>query len=538
MTRILPLLCLLPMQVFADCQQLTIDEQASVVGVDATIREIRFVRNDIFDLDQKRSFWFHRFANDYHVITTEQTLRQDLLFKSGDKLDPSLVAETERLLRSRRHLRKAQIYVSEYCAATNEVVLTVESWDNWSLLPKLGFGHEGGATKITLGLAEDNLWGTGNQAQVEYFSDSERDGYKTKWFAPNIAGSHWQSSLQYANSSDGESYQFGVNLPFYQQSSEWAFHFDTTKDIKDVSEYARGEVYNEYQSKQQQLDVGAGWKLWQQDAQVQHLSAGIRLDDWHFNANEQSVLPAPEDRDLSSVWFSWDFIDADYRELTNFNLFNRIEDINFGWQLQATYGLLSPGLGAYESGHWWELKAEKNYQLTEGSWLVFRSNLQQLDRSSRPLQRLLSTDFKYIRHLDDNQVLIAQLRWFDGKNLFRDQFIAVGGDEGMRAFPLNYQVGNKAMLASLEYRYITGMNLYQLVDVAFAGFADVGKAWDNPQTPPGPDNGTLRGYGVGLRLFPSHSSRGSMISIDLAHPITDNPEIAGWNLRLIAKKPF
>ena len=48
MTRILPLLCLLPMQVFANCQQLTIDEQASVVGVDATIREIRFVRNDIF----------------------------------------------------------------------------------------------------------------------------------------------------------------------------------------------------------------------------------------------------------------------------------------------------------------------------------------------------------------------------------------------------------------------------------------------------------------------------------------------------------
>jgi len=48
----------------------------------------------------------------------------------------------------------------------------------------------------------------------------------------------------------------------------------------------------------------------------------------------------------------------------------------------------------------------------------------------------------------------------------------------------------------------------------------------------------LHGYGVGMRLFPSHSSRGSMISIDLAYPITDNPEIAGWNLRLIAKKPF
>lgn len=538
MKRMLSLVCFMPFYGWADCQTLTLADQSSVLGVRATIREIHFIRNDIFDLKQERSFWFHRFANDYHVITTEQTLRNDLLFNTGDQLDFALVAETERLLRSRRHLRKAHIYVSQYCPQTNEVVLTVESWDNWSLLPKLGFGHEGGATKLTLGLAEDNLWGTGVQAQVEYFSDSERDGYKTKWFAPNIAGSHWQSSLQYANSSDGESYQFGVSLPFYQQSSEWAFHFETLKDIKDVSEYARGEVYNEYQSKQQQLDVGAGWKLWQQESQVQHLSAGIRLDDWHFNPNEQSVLPEPEDRDLSSVWLSWDFIDADYRELTNFNLFNRIEDINFGWQLQATYGLLSQGLGAYDSGHWWELKAEKNYQLTEGSWVVLRSNLKRLDRSAQPQQRLLSTEFRYIRHLTDRQVLISQLKWLDGKNIFRDQLIAVGGDEGMRAFPLNYQVGNKALLASIEYRYITGMNLYQLLDVAFAGFADVGKAWDNPLFPPGPDTSTLHGYGVGMRLFPSHSSRGSMISIDLAYPITDNPEIAGWNLRLIAKKPF
>lgn len=538
MRRILSILSLFPIYSWANCYQLTAADQSTVMGMDATIKEIIFVRNDIFEIKKERSFWFHRFANNYHVITTEDTIRKDLLFKTGDPLNLSLISETERLLRSRRHLRKAQIHVTTYCPDSKEATLTVETWDNWSLLPKLGFGHEGGATKLSLGLAEDNLWGTGNQAQVEYFSDSERDGYKTKWFAPNINGSHWQSSLQYANSSDGESYQFGVNLPFYQQSSEWAFHFETIKDIKDVSEYARGEVYNEYQSKQQQLELGAGWKLWQQDAQVQHLSAGIRLDDWHFNPNAQSVLQEPEDRDLSGVWLSWDFIDADYRELTNFNLFNRIEDVNFGWQLQATYGRLTPGLGAYDSGHWWELNAEKNYQLSAGNWLVLRSNLRQLDRSSQPLQRLLSTEVRYIRHLTERQVLISQVKWFDGKNLFRDQFIAVGGDEGMRAFPLNYQVGNKAVLASLEYRYITGINLYQLVDVAFAGFADVGKAWDNPQLPAGPDNSTLHGYGVGLRLFPSHSSRGSMISIDLAHPVTDNPEISGWNLRLIAKKPF
>ena len=538
MRRILPALCLLPWQLWAECQQMTAQTPLVNFPSAVTIRHIHFIRHDIFDLNQARSFWFHRIANQYHVVTSENTLRQDLLLQEGDRFDQFLMAETERLLRSRRHLRNAQIYVSHYCPQSQEVELTVESWDNWSLLPKLGFGHSGGATKLTLGIAEDNLWGTGNQAQVEYFSESERSGYKTKWFVPNLYGSHWQSNFQYANSSDGETYEFGIRLPFYQQSSEWAFHFETLKDIKDISEYARGEVYNEYRSKQQYIDMGTGWKLWQRGAQVQHLSAGIRLDDWHFLQNPQSVLPQPDDRDLSGVWLSWDFIEADYRELTNFNVFNRIEDINFGWQVQATYGQFSPGLGAYHTGHWWEIQAEKTYQISSRSWLAVRGQIQQLDRQTQPLQSLNNLELKYIHHLDDQQVLIAQLKWFDGKNLFRDQFITIGGDEGMRAFPLNYQVGNKAILGSFEYRYITGLNVYQLVDVALAGFADVGKAWDNPQLPPGPDESTLWGYGVGLRLFPSHSSRGSMISIDLAHPITDNPDIKGWNLRLIAKRSF
>jgi len=78
-----------------------------------------------------------------------------------------------------------------------------------------------------------------------------------------------------------------------------------------------------------------------------------------------------------------------------------------------------------------------------------------------------------------------------------------------------------------------------LLDVALAGFVDAGRAWDNPQRPAGPDDDqNLAGYGIGIRLLPSHSSRGSVISIDLAKPVSDNPELSGWRWRLIAKRPF
>jgi len=172
-------------------EQFQIPEAASALK----IAKINLIRHDIFDLNHPKTLWFHRFANEYHVITTEPTIRDDVLFAEGQPLDLAVLAETERLLRSRRYLRQAEVKITEYCEATNNVVVTVSTWDNWSLLPKISLGHEGGETKSNIGFAEDNLLGTGNQLQAEYFNDSERDGYQLRFLSPNIGGSYWQTAV-------------------------------------------------------------------------------------------------------------------------------------------------------------------------------------------------------------------------------------------------------------------------------------------------------------------------------------------------------
>lgn len=506
---------------------------------DWQISNIQFDRRDIFELDKKHSVWFHRFANDYHVVTHEATLREDLLFQEGQPYQAAVIAETERLLRSRRYLRHAEIEVSRYCPANKQVELTVRTFDNWSLLPRISLGHSGGETKSNLGLAEDNLWGTGNQAQVEYFKDSERDGYRLQFHSPNISATHWQTTLQYADTSDGESYRFNLARPFYRLSSERAYNADLFSEIKDISEYARGDVFNEYRSKQKYAELSTGWSVWPKAGLVQHISVGLTKDRHSFSLNSDSTIGAPPDHDTSMLWLSWDLLASDYQELRNFFLWNRVEDINFGWQAQVKLGRVMPSLGADNDG--WHLQAslQKNIALSDEHWLVNRFSYRQLKLQSEQEQQLFQTDIQYIRHLSQQQVLQTQLKWSVGKNLYRDQRIDIGGDAGMRAFPLYYQTGDKALVASAEYRYITNWHVYQLLDVAIAAFVDVGRAWDNPERPPGPDDGkTLSGYGVGLRLLPSHSSRGSVISIDLARPVSDNPDLQGWRWQLIAKRPF
>lgn len=502
------------------------------------IGDIQVIRHEVFDVKRKDTFWFHRFANRYHVLTKESTVRDDLLFTSGAPLALTELAETERLLRSRRYLRHAEVSIQSYCPHQNTVNILVESWDNWSLLPKIELGHEGGETKSALGFSQDNWMGSGNQLQAEYFNDSERDGFQLRFMSPNIFGKYWRTSMSYADNSDGESYAFDLEKPFYRFNSPRAYGLKLAKDIKTISEYALGDEINEYNSNAEFLELYTGWTLSQQQDTVQHLLVGASMDERTFTANNATIWPVPADRDLSQLWLGWEWIEADYQKLQNIFLFHRTEDINFGWQANLRLGRLQQGWGASTSGWQWRASLQKNWVLSEQSWLIFNSDYQQLDASRLPSQQRFGVHLRYIRHLTERQVWISQLRWSWGKNLFRDELTTLGGDDGMRAFPLYYQTGNKAVIASSEYRYITNWHVYQLFDVALAGFVDAGRAWDHPIQPNPLDQGTLYGYGIGLRILPSHSSRGSIISIDLAKPVSDNPDLSGWQWRLIAKREF
>ncbi|MDT9694055.1 hypothetical protein Q5762_38160, partial [Streptomyces sp. P9(2023)] len=64
-----------------------------------------------------------------------------------------------------------------------------------------------------------------------------------------------------------------------------------------------------------------------------------------------------------------------------------------------------------------------------------------------------------------------------GRNLFDDEALYLGGDSGLRAFPLYYQRGDNRMVATAEYRHYTDWNLWQIFDVGFAAFTDVGRSW-------------------------------------------------------------
>lgn len=516
----------------------TIDHTELPAG-EWTVESIIFERHPIFETSAEETVWFHRFANRYHDITTEKTLRNDLVFREGSVITALQLAENERLLRSRKYLRNATIDIVCVNSKTKSVQLRVQTWDNWSLLPKISLGHSGGSTKTGLGLAEDNLFGSGTQALVEYQSDAERSGYQVKLASDNLFGTFWQSNARYASNSDGESYQFGLSKPFYQLQTTNSYRIDLNKDIKTIAEYAYGEVWHEYQSKLQSLQLESGWRLGGDEQWAMRMLTGANLQDQHFQVLTADFLTVPENRNRSEIYVAWQLEQAAYQELSNIYLFNRVEDLNFGWQVKLQLGRMDAAVGAYDDGWHFVLDIQKNLQLSEQSWLFWQASAERWQFSTLPNSTRWTSDLRYVQHLTDRQQLIATASARFADDLERDERYTLGGDEGMRAFPLYYQTGNKAVTGSVEYRYITPWSIYQLLDVAFASFVDTGRAWDNPDAAPGADlEQTLYGAGIGIRLLPNHTSRGSMISIDLTRPFSQNPELSGWRWRVIARKPF
>jgi hemolysin activation/secretion protein len=111
-----------------------------------------------------------------------------------------------------------------------------------------------------------------------------------------------------------------------------------------------------------------------------------------------------------------------------------------------------------------------------------------------------------------------------GRDLDVDHHYELGGDNGLRGYPLRYQLGTGRTLLKIEQRLYTGWSLWRLLDVGGAAFFDAGRTWG--RNPIGtPNLGWLKDAGIGLRLGNSRSSLGNVIHVDVATPLDGGSDL-------------
>jgi hemolysin activation/secretion protein len=102
--------------------------------------------------------------------------------------------------------------------------------------------------------------------------------------------------------------------------------------------------------------------------------------------------------------------------------------------------------------------------------------------------------------------------------------LLLGGDTGLRGYPIRYQTGESRTILNVEQRFFTDFYPWRLFRVGYAVFADVGRIGGrDPRATP--RLGTLYDVGAGLRLSSPRSSGRNVVHIDLAFPLNGDSTI-------------
>lgn len=511
---------------------------ADLVAAGARIGEVRIVVRDLFDTsrpDENTSLF--RLANRLHIDTRDATVRDQLLFEPGQPYDPRVVEESARQLRTQRYLRDA--WITPVAWRDGLVDLTVEVQDVWTFNPGVSFGRKGGRNTSGFELEELNLLGTGSQISLGRKSGVDRDSTLLTYRDQQLGRSWWSIDAQYADNSDGQFAQLALDHPFYSLNTRWAGGISIGADERIDSRYDLGEVVDQYQVDQKLASAYVGWSRGLRDGWVTRWKFGYTRDERRFGA---LTLPAPTralpgDRVLAYPWVAVEWVEDDFRTERNRDQIGRTEDIALGLRARVQVGFASEGFGADRNATMLSGSISHGWHPTPRQTLQVAASTSGRIEDGSVAGGLLGFDARWYFRQSQQRVLYLGLSALEGKNLDLDQQIQLGGDTGLRGYPLRYQSGTSRWLFTAEQRLFSNWYPFRLFNVGGAVFYDMGKV--SGTDPLGtPSRGLLRDVGFGLRLGNDRTGLGNVVHLDVAFPLDGDSSIRNVQFLVETKRSF
>jgi outer membrane protein assembly factor BamA len=455
------------------------------------------------------------------------------------------------MLREERYLADARIAPVRY--ADGVVDIEVVTRDVWSLNPGVSFGRRGGNNHYGFEVQELNLFGRGIELDIDHASNVDRVTNSVELIDRHVWGRHTALALRYAHNSDGDGWLVALERPFYALDARWAAGGRAERLDQVDSLYSLGEEFERYRRQSQTGQIYWGRSSGLHDDWVQRWTIGIGQDRQQFSAVPDGFGTGllPQDRELIYPWLGWERLQDDYRTWRNRDQIGRIEDVLLGTRLHARIGRAAAALGSDRDAWIYRFGASKGFALAaEDSLLLGAEVAGRYERGGDPVDAdetghasrrsadlQLDAHARFYHPLSERNLLFAKLEASWGHNLGLERSLLLGGDNGLRGYPLRYQGGDRRALLSLEQRYFTDWYPFRLFRVGAAVFFDAGRTWgdDGLGTP---NFGWLKDAGIGLRLGNSRLSLGNVIHIDLAFPLDGPKEIDRVQLVVEARRAF
>ena len=528
----------------------------------AVIGDVTIVTQDVFDPEHPgEKYKLYRLTNRLHRTTRPTVISRQLLFREGDAFSRHALEESERILRRNRYLYDAEIRVVAY--RNNRLDIEVRTRDIWTLRPGVSLGRSGGVNTTDFKIQDHNLLGTGQSLTLKYMSDVDRDTAFLRYEDDHMFGRWLTFKLHYGDSSDGSLRAVELTRPFYSLNARRAYGVRLLDDDRVDSLYSLGEVSDFFRHRTKFFEAHAGLSRGLLKGRARRWSAGLTYEEHRFGAapappkdpddgfidirpnkdplddrgpiRPKGSPPLPGDRTLAFPWIRFESVSDRFEKTHSLDQMGRTEDLELGLRFHARLGVATEALGSdrdaavFDAGMSIGFRPSQRHRLlvsaeTSGRWG------EQGGEDVRVSGRLRYFWRNFGRH-----VFVVDVEADAVHNLDPEDQLLLGGDSGLRGYPLRYQDGEQRLLVSLEQRVFTDLYPWRLFYIGGAVFLDVGQTWGEGLTR---DLGLLRNVGVGLRLSSSRSGAGSVIHLDLAFPLDGDDSIESVQWLVSTKTSF
>jgi outer membrane protein assembly factor BamA len=497
-------------------------DDAALEAAGAVIGSIDIDIRNIFDEnDPREANGLFRLGNHLHLRTKRSTIQAQLLFASGDRYRARKLAETERALRLLTYVYDARVLPVRY--ADGKVDIKVITKDVWTLSPGISFGRAGGSNDTRFNLQDSNFLGWGKALQVSHGSTVDRTSDTIAWSDPNVFGSRWTSMLTYSDSSDGSNRAVQVAQPFYSLDAPWSTKISAVNFDRTISRYNLGDIVDQFNNNESSYELSGGLSNGLIDGWTRRLTFGMRYDRNEFLPTPGTSLPArqlPPDRTLSYPFVGFDILQDKYKKVGDENQIGRTEDLYFGTEVTGEVGLSNGVWGANRNAVMLAAKALRGIELDERQQLFLTGDFSSRIEDGRARNLIADAGAKYYWRWRTDWLLYAGLSGTVTDALDPDMQLLLGGDNGLRGYPLRYESGTSRALFTLEQRVFTDWYPFRLARVGAAIFTDVGRTWGSGVIG-NSDPGLLKDVGFGLRIGNSRSGLGNVLHVDFAFPLNN-----------------
>lgn len=525
-----------------------------------TVHRLHVFTAPVFGEDEQIFEW----ANFFHISSKEYVIEREILLRPGERFRQESLDETQRKLRDPLFTSLAVVLpvVAGPDAPPGSVDIFAVTRDIFSLRMNTNYEFQDGRfTFLTLSLSENNFLGRRKLLAMVFLMDQETFNLGPLYIDKNLLGRRHELKARGGPifvrddlSLEGSDSAISLGRPLWSLDDTWSWTLEGGHRYAIERSFLGADLrtYNApstpendmlpyaYQQRRWQVGLGVTRALGEgtehriKGAYVLTSQRPALLDDFPGTGSARDDFIAdvlPRNERTGVLYAGYEVFTASYREYTDVDSYDINEDVRLGPRAAVTLGAGLTPLGSdgnfatasVEAG-WTTAWAKDGLATLAGSFSTRFEDKAFVDRVGAVSARVVTPQVGPGR-------LITELRF---AGIFRDEsnsFLVLGGDNGLRGYPLGFLDGDRRGVLQTEFRS-RSVRLFWGSRWGALAYYEAGGAGDKIGDVP-----LYHDVGIGLRALGAQLSP-EVYRFDLAFPLQSytvrGREHSAWVPRFIA----